>query len=268
MELRAFAHELIHAEDLATKLRPPPADLTDERPGTPLRIERPGRPMSLQIVERARVPVPPAAGMPDPAQRVRILHAFANHELQAAELFAWALLAFPETPRSFRQGCLKILADEQRHLRLYIDRVEALGARFGDHPVSAHFWNKARDIATPLAFVCTMGLTFESANLDFAREHIDAARAIGDDETAHALEIVHHDEVRHVAFAWKWLLRWKDPEQSAWDAYCANVTWPHGPDRARGKQFDALAREQAGLDEAFIAKLAKTQPTRPGGAGR
>jgi IS4 transposase len=27
--------------------------------------------------------------MRDPAQRARILHALANHELQAAELFAW-----------------------------------------------------------------------------------------------------------------------------------------------------------------------------------
>ena len=30
--------------------------------------------------------------MRDPAQRARILHALANHELQAIELFAWALL--------------------------------------------------------------------------------------------------------------------------------------------------------------------------------
>jgi len=268
MELRAFAKQLIEAEDLATKLRPPPGDLTDDAPGAPLRCDHPGRPEALQIVKHARVPVPPAAGMPDPAQRIRILHALANHELQAAELFAWALLAFPDTPRSFRQGCLKILTDEQRHLELYIERIEALGARFGDQPVNAHFWNKTSDIDTPLAFVCTMGLTFENANLDFAQEHIDAARAIGDDETARALESVHHDEVRHVAFAWNWLLRWKDSDQSPWDAYCANVTWPHGPDRARGKVFDALAREQAGLDDAFIRKLAETKPTRPGGAGR
>ncbi len=268
MELRAFALELIEATDLATKLRAAPASLTDDEPGPALRIEAPGRPDALQIVKHARVPVPPATGMPDPAQRVRILHALANHELQAIELFAWALLAFPETPRSFRRGCLKILTDEQRHLGLYVERIEALGARFGDHPVNAHFWNKASDMTTPLAFVCTMGLTFENANLDFAQEHVDAARAIGDVATADALQTVHHDEVRHVAFAWKWLLRWKEPGQTAWDAYCANVVWPHGPDRARGKQFDALAREQAGLDAAFIQRLAATPPTRPGGAGR
>ena len=64
--------------------------------------------------------MPPIAGMRDPAQRARILHALANHELQAIELFAWALLAFPDAPLAFRRGLVAILADEQRHLALYM----------------------------------------------------------------------------------------------------------------------------------------------------
>ena len=116
--------------------------------------------------------MPPPAAWPDVAQRVRILHALANHELQAAELFAWALLAFPDAPAALRRGWLGILAEEQRHCRLYIARVEASGAHFGDFPVSGHFWRKAAAIRTPFEFVCAMGLTFENANLDFTGDYV------------------------------------------------------------------------------------------------
>lgn len=265
---REHAFQLLAADTLEGKLAPPPPGLVDAEPGPPLRVDEPGRPEDLRIAAGRDVRVPPLAGMADPAQRRRILHAFANHELQAVELFAWALLAFPDAPRSFRDGCLGILQDEQRHLRMYVARIEALGGRFGDEPVSGHFWRKASRIRTPLEFVCTMGLTFEGANLDFAQEHAAAAHAAGDDATADVLERVHRDEIAHVRFAWEHLLLWKGPGRTPWEAYCASVAPPHGPSRARGATFDAECRRAAGLDEDFVARLAATPPERPGGARR
>jgi len=268
METRAFALELLEAASLAGKLRPPPPDLTDDAPGAPLFVKGPIRPARLRHDPVRKVKVPPLSGMPDPEQRARILHALANHELQAAELFAWALLAFPAMPRAFRRGCVGILADEQAHCLLYVERLESLGHRFGDFGVTAQFWSKVQRIRTPLQFVCEMGLTLENANLDFAQEHADAAREAGDAATADVLDSVHADETRHVAFAWEWFQRLKPPGQDDWEAYCANVFRPSGPERARGATFDALARRTAGMSEAFIERLAQTTPTRPGGAPR
>jgi uncharacterized ferritin-like protein (DUF455 family) len=268
METRAFALGLLEATSLAGKLTPPPQDLTDDEPGAPLFVKGPIRPPKLRHDPVQKIKVPSLAGMPDPGQRVRILHALANHELQAAELFAWALLAFPEMPRAFRRGCLGILADEQTHCRLYVERLEALGAQFGDFGVTALFWRKAARIRTPLAFICEMGLTLENANLDFAQEHAAAARAAGDEATAAVLDRVHADETRHVAFAWTWFQKLKPPDQDDWEAYLANVHRPGGPERARGATFDALARHAAGIAPDFIDRLAKTSPTRPGGAPR
>lgn len=265
---REFASALIAAETLDGKLAPPPAGLYDDAPFPAVRVEAPRRPPGLEIVAGRRARTPPVEGMADPAQRRRILHAFANHELQAAELFAWALLAFPEAPAAFRRGLLGILADEQRHCRAYIARIEALGGRFGDVPVSGHFWRKAASIETPLDFVCAMGLTFENANLDFAAEHADAAERAGDTATAAALRMVHDDEVRHVAFAYEWLRAWKPGDVSAWDAYCAAARPPHGPSRARGARYDAASRRAAGIDEDFVERLGATSPDRPGGAPR
>ena len=121
MELRDFAWTVLTTGDLFVKLAPPREELTDEQPGPAFRAEGPGRPPDLRF---AKVEVPSIEGMPDPAQRPRILHALANHELQAAELFAWALLAFPDAPPEFRQGLAHILQDEQRHTRMYIARLE------------------------------------------------------------------------------------------------------------------------------------------------
>ena len=268
MEIRDFALTLLEAPTLEGKLHPPRGDLTDDAPGAPLRVRGPIRPPELTHDPVVKVKVPPASGMADPAQRTRILHAMANHELQAAELFAWALLAFPDMPTEFRRGCLGILADEQRHCRLYLGRLEALDTEFGAFPVTQLFWRKAERVRTPLQFVCTMGLTFENANLDFALEHARAARLAGDEATARAIETIHNDEVAHVGFAWTWFQRLKPEDRDDWEAYCENVARPLGPDRARGSTFDEAGRYAAGLSHAFIERLADTPPTKAGGAPR
>jgi len=268
MRARDFALALLEATTIEGKLAPPELSVDDlDDDGPPLLVSHPGRPANLPIQPGRKVSVPPVAGMRDPSQRARILHALANHELQAAELFAWALLAFPDAPRPFRIGLVKILADEQRHARLYLERLAAHGVAFGDHPVTGHFWNKLDQMATPLGFVCAMGLTFENANLDFCGEYARAARAAGDHATADVLDQVHADEIGHVRFAWTWLGKLA-PDQSAADAYAAAIAPPLGLARARGKDFDADARRRAGLDDDFIARLAAASPTRPSGEPR
>ncbi len=267
MEIRAYAAAVIEASTLEGKLAASPTFLSDADPGVPVRYAEPVRPPGLEFVPGASPKVPAAAGMCDPSQRPRILHALANHELQAAELFAWALLAFPEAPKAFRQGLVKILGDEQRHCRLYLDRLAAMGAAFGDYPVSGLFWRRVPEMDSPLAFVCTMGLTYENANLDFALEHIVAARANGDEATARVLEQVHDEEIAHVAFAWRWMRAFKDAETSDWETFVAAGP-RHAAERARGATFDRPGRERAGLDAAFIARLEGTRPTAPGGKPR
>jgi uncharacterized ferritin-like protein (DUF455 family) len=266
MTARLYAHAIVTADTLAGKLVPP-GELVLEDREPPLVITAPGRPASLAIVSGRTARVPPIAGMPDPAQRARILHALANHELQAIELFAWALLAFPDAPIAFRRGLVAILADEQRHLGLYCARLAALGVTFGDQPVTGHFWNKLDHLGSPLEFVCAMGLTFENANLDFAGDYAAAARACGDHATADALLRVHEDEIAHVHFGWVWLEKLgggRDP----WDAYTQTMKFPLGPKRARGAVLDRDARRRAGFSEAFIDALDAVAPTRPSGEPR
>lgn len=266
MNARAYAYAIVTSDTLEGKLAPPP-ELVLEDAEPALRIAAPGRPANLAIVPGRTARVPPIAGMPDPAQRARILHALANHELQAIELFAWAVLAFPDAPLAFRRGLIAILADEQRHLELYRARLAALGRSFGELPVTGHFWNKLDHLGTPLEFVCAMGLTFENANLDFAGDYAAAARACGDHATAAALDQVHEDEIAHVHFSWTWLQKLAG-DRDPWEVYTSSVRFPLGPKRARGAVLDREARRRAGFSEAFIDALDAVLPTRPSGEPR
>lgn len=260
MELRDFALAVLESEDLDVKLAPPREELTDADPGTPFRATGPGRPASLRFDPRVRPKVPGIEGMGDPAQRPRILHALANHELQAAELFAWALLAFPDTPPGFRQGLAGILQDEQRHTRMYRARLQEAGAELGDFPVNGYFWGKVPSITSPLRFLCAMSLTFENANLDHTVEYAEAARQAGDVKTAAVIDRVHLDEIEHVRFGWTWLQVFKQEDESAWDAFRANLTWPLRPAKARGRTFHRRGREAAGLDAEFIRRIEESEP--------
>lgn len=262
MELRDFALRLVTSEDLEEKLGPPTsgwAALSDRRPGPALRLARPGRPPGLAIVPASRVRVPALAGMADPEQRGRILHALANHELQAAELFAWALLTFPEAPAELRRGLAAILRDEQRHTRMYIARCRSLGVGFGDLPVTGYFWGKTPAIRSPRDFICAMSLTFENANLDHTTDGAEAARRAGDAKTAAVIERVHRDEIEHVRFGWRWLDRFREEGESPWEAYRRSLTWPLRPAKARGVSFHRKGREAAGLDPEFIRRLEESE---------
>jgi uncharacterized ferritin-like protein (DUF455 family) len=147
---------------------------------------------------------------------------------------------------------------------MYIARLEDAGGRFGDYPVNGYFWGKIGTITTPLRFLCAMSLTFENANLDHTIDYEEAARRSGDAKTATVIERVHRDEIEHVRFGWTWLQFFKREDETAWDAFRANLTWPLRPAKARGRTFHRKGREAAGLDPEFIRRLEESELEEPG----
>lgn len=267
MEIRSFAHQILSNPSLDVKLTPPPADLTDESPGEPELWLAPVRAPEHQFAhKRKRGKMPAPGSLTEPYRRAVTLHHFANHELMALELFAAALLAFPHMPSAFRRGLLLILHDEQRHFLLYQARMAELGMKFGDLPLNDHFWRVAADLDTPLKFVAAMALTFENGNLDYALQYAALFRAVGDHACADIMMQVHEDETMHVKFGLHWLRRLKEPNESDWEAYTRSLVFPTSPARAKGNQFDRKARQEAGMDEDFIQRLADFQISRPDSA--
>ncbi len=262
--LRDFCLGILASGELGPKLAPPPRGLADEVRGRPLRVTRPARCRTLALSSGAP-PLPPLHALAEPEARARCLARFAHHELQAVELFAWALLRWPALPAELRRGWLGVLVDEQRHCRLYLGRLEALGSRLAEHPRSDYFWKQLPAIDAsphgPRAFLCAMGLTFEQANLDFTGLYRDAFRDAGDEAGARVIERVHDDEVRHVALAARWLRRLDEsPEpRSDVERYREAVPFPLSAARAKGRRFDAAARRRAGLAPAFIEHVRRAR---------
>jgi uncharacterized ferritin-like protein (DUF455 family) len=255
VELRAWAEAIVFGETLEEKLLQP-GSFRDTAPGAALeRVpELPGRARALRPSE-ARLEAPPLTGLEDPRARAHVLHSFANHELQALELQALALLRFPDAPAEFRQEIARVLVEEQSHLSLYLERCRELGLDLGEVGLSRYLWDALATMRQPLDYVTGMALTFEQANLDFARDYEERFRAAGDAASAAILRRVYEEEIGHVRLGTQWLGRWA-PGEEDWDAYRRLLPKSLTPRRARGSGvFQREARLAAGLSEGFLAEL-------------
>ena len=257
MELREYAEQVLFATTLEAKLQSPRV-VTDERPGAAfVTPESPGRPPELHFKPAGirGSEFPGIHRLERTEERGRLLHFFCNHELLATELMALVLLRFPDAPPPFRRGVLQTLKDEQRHTRLYLDRLRECGLQFGELPVSGYFWRAVSPMANPLDFVAGLSLTFEQANLDFARQFSEAFAVVGDGATARLLDGIYRDEIAHVAHGLKWFRRWKEPGLSDWEALCRQLKFPLSPSRAKGGKLNVEGRRAAGLEPEFIDEL-------------
>src|SRR5690242_17341171 len=115
MELREFAERVLLSASLDAKLGRVKEPFSDKSPGEARRIEVPFRPADLQFAPRRTAPaMPHPDSFVDPQRRAIAHHILANHELQALEVMAATLLAFPTAPSEFRLGLARIMQDEQR----------------------------------------------------------------------------------------------------------------------------------------------------------
>lgn len=243
---------------LAGKLAPSPPPSSWEDAPPVRRIEAPGRPPELVVVARGGK----TRGLRSPTGRARVLHTFLHHELQAAELMAWAVLAFPDAPRALRSGLVRIALDEIRHMDLYRAQIERLGHRVGDFSVRDWFWERVPTAADPVSFVAVMGLGVESANLEHAASFAARFRDAGDEEAARVQEIVGREEIAHVRFGARWFSHYRG--ELAFDEWRRALPPPLTPLLMRGRPMRREARLRAGQPEAFVRELEAWEPDAPG----
>lgn len=216
----------------------------------------PGRKDKISFsTEQIKFPKAPNLNLID--KKAIALHSFANHELLAIEMMAAAILIYPhqtEEDIRFKRGIVSALKDEQKHLGLYIARLNELGYEFGDFPLNDFFWRQMAKLKTPAQYAAVMALTFEAANLDFAQYYSKIFRSFGDDKTADILDIVLEDEISHVAFGAHWMKKWRE-DKDLWNYYLTSLPFPLTPARSKGIGFDPKIHERAMNDLDFTQKL-------------
>ena len=264
-DIEAWAEAYVKSTDLAHKLAPPPPPKVFRAAAAPLRLNEPGRPAELRAARRGER-TPKQEALEDPYYRARTLHAFLHHELQAAELMCWAILAFPDAEPEFRRGLLGICLDEIRHMGAYAEHIGRLGARVGDFGVRDWFWKRVPSCASKLEFVAVMGMGLEAANLEYAPNFAARFRQAGDELGAEIQERIGAEEVAHVGFATRWFARWTGG--CDFDEWSRRLPPPLSPWVMHGQPIAADARRRAGMPDAFVQALAAYVPEPKGRSAR
>jgi len=167
-----------------------------DRPG------RPGRPLLRPPREVPRRRITQSVH-----GRIALLHAIAHIELNAVDLALDMASRFTGTslPLDFYHDWLGVADDEARHFLMLSDRLADLDAAYGDLAAHDGLWQAAdatkHDLLARLAIA---PLVLEARGLDVTPTMIARLQAVGDAETAAALNIIMTDEITHVLVGKRW----------------------------------------------------------------
>ena len=185
--------------------------------------DRPARPHKPELRDARDMPKRRKAGTPE--NKIALLHALAHIELNAIDL-AWDVMAREfdlgafQLPKDFYDDWIKVADDEAKHHLMLEERLNDLGATYGDLPAHDGLWEAsektAHDFAARLAIV---PMVLEARGLDVTPNMIRAMNAQGDEKTANMLQIIHDDEITHVRAGTVWFEAWcahhgKDVEET------------------------------------------------------
>ena len=207
---------------------------------------QPGRPSQPQLISPREVP---RRGLGSVAGRIGLLHAIAHIEFNAINLALDALLRFgPQMPLSFSRDWWSVAVDEARHFQMLEQRLNDLGARYGDLPAHNGLWEAAQKTAHDvLARMALVPRVLEARGLDVTPPMMTRLEQLGAREEVAILEVILREEVRHVAIGSRWyasLCQQRQlPRLQTFHALVAEYL----PGFQSAGPFNHAARAQAGL---------------------
>lgn len=191
--------------------------------------------------------------------RIALLHALAHIELNAIDLACDIIARFAPTadlPAEFTIDWIRVAADEARHFQLLARRLQDFDTGYGDLPAHDGLWEAAENTAHNLrARLAVVPLVLEARGLDVTPMMIEKLRAADDNESADILEVIHRDEITHVAAGQRWFHELcardgTDPSK-AFQHYVRNYF--------KGElkpPFNETSRSAAGMPKSYYTTLA------------
>ena len=170
---------------------------------------RPARPAAPELLPPGQVP---RRRLGTVAGRIALLHAVAHIEFNAIDL-AFDMVArfggdrrIADTDRHvFVSDWVSVGDDEARHFMMVRDRLQALGADYGELPAHDGLWEAAEatsgDLAARLAIA---PMVLEARGLDVTPGMINKLKSVNDPDSAAVLNVIYTEEVAHVAAGRRW----------------------------------------------------------------
>lgn len=195
--------------------------------------------------------------------RTALLHAIAHIEFNAIDLAFDMVMRFggdrripDDERRNFVSDWIGVGDDEARHFILIEDRLNALGARYGDLPAHGGLWDAARATSHDLAArLAVAPLVLEARGLDVTPGMIDRLNGAADPESAALLQIIYDEEIGHVAAGARWFIAVANAENRDPETYYQALVREHFRGGLK-RPFNFNARQTAGLPETFYTPLA------------
>ncbi len=227
--------------------------------------DRPARPERPELRPPREMPKRRKAG--SEAGRIALLHALAHIELNAVDL-SWDIIArfaheaedavgnIFALPRAFFSEWVTVADEEAKHFLLLSDRLGELGSSYGALPAHDGLWEAATETAGDLAArLAIVPLVLEARGLDVTPAMIASLNAAGDPDSAAILQIIHDDEIGHVAVGRRWFehvcaMRGEEPIPT-WQALVRR----HFKGSLK-RPFNTASRDKAGFAAAFYEPLA------------
>ncbi len=212
--------------------------------------DRPGRPDAPRLVAARDLPKRGPVGSPTH------LHALAHIEFNAIDLALDIAARFepPEEPSAFLGQWLAVAADEARHFLALEGRLREMGSHYGAWTAHDGLWQAAEETSDDLlARLAIVPLVLEARGLDVTPPMIAALPEA--DPTRAVLQMIHDDEIGHVAVGARWFRaeaarRGVEPKQAWQEAVQTRF-------RGRLKRpFNEEAREIAGFPADWYLEIA------------
>lgn len=222
---------------------------TDDLP-TP--IGEAGRPEKPDLVPPRAVP---SRGMGSEQGRIILAHAIAHIEFNAINLALDAAYRFRNMPQAYYGDWLKVAAEEAYHFSLMRDYLQQRGHDYGDFPAHQSLWEMAQktahDVMVRMALVPRV---MEARGLDVTPGIIKKLQQVKDHDLVAHLEIIHRDEIGHVAIGSNWFRYVCDQRQLDPRATFRQLVDDYMKGSLKGP-FDEVVRMQAGFSEEELADL-------------
>lgn len=218
---------------------------------TPLNCQA-GRPAKPELVPPRDVPT---RGIGSEQGRIILAHAIAHIEFNAINLALDAAYRFRNLPPAYYLDWLKVAAEEALHFSLLRNYLQQRGHDYGDFPAHQSLWEMAQrtahDVMVRMALVPRV---MEARGLDVTPGLIKKLQQVKDTELVAHLDIIHRDEIGHVAIGSHWFRYVCEQRQLDARSTFRQLVDDYMNGSLKGP-FDAVVRLQAGFSEDELADL-------------